>query len=137
MEEVETKLRVTGLGSTSEFGTPNVEKRFTLVGAISSPSLGNAFELKHNHSSTIPLCPRPSWTRPISLMHQEEHKSSPHENIIFQGKIFSTFSPNIVVSILLFNYYKVCFLALNFNSSSSLFQFCFSTILISFINMMN
>jgi hypothetical protein len=43
-EEVEIKLKVTSLGSINEFDTPNIKKRFTLIGAISSPPFGSAFE---------------------------------------------------------------------------------------------
>lgn len=126
VEEVETELKVISLGSISEFGTPNVEKRFTLIGAILKPLLDNAFKLEYNCSNTIPSRPRPWLTRLVFLMHQWEHKSPPHEKILPQGKSFSTFSPNIIVLILFFNCYKFYFsilLQVYFNFA---FQVCFN-----------
>jgi len=53
-EEIKIEHRLTGLGSTS-----NEERRFTIVGTISSKLIGNTYDKEHSPCSITLSCPMP------------------------------------------------------------------------------
>ncbi len=57
-KELETKLRMTKLGSTSE--TINTERKFTIVGPSSSNSTISPYNNEQNPCNITPSCPKPN-----------------------------------------------------------------------------
>jgi hypothetical protein len=80
-EELETKHRLIGLGSIS-----NEERRFTIVGTISSRPINNIYDKEHSPCNTTLSCPMPHLQQ-LSTTSTKHH--TPNDTMDPFGKLTS------------------------------------------------